>query len=54
MNLSLRNTSVPVLHKWFVEEFSGLLADGKTVVEFDYGERGIASVIEDLRTLAEE
>jgi ribosomal protein S18 acetylase RimI-like enzyme len=49
-----KKSSVRVLHKWFLEEFSGLLADGKTVVEFDYGEQGIGSVIEDLRTLAEE
>ena len=49
-----KKSSVRALHEWFTREFKSILADGKTVVEFDYGERGIDSVVVDLQTLAEE
>jgi hypothetical protein len=49
-----KKESVHALHEWFVHEFNGFLADGKTRAEFDYGEIGFASVVDDLRALAEE
>jgi ribosomal protein S18 acetylase RimI-like enzyme len=49
-----KKSSVRFLYNWFVKEFNGLLADGKTMARFDCGEHGIGSVVEDLRTLAEE
>jgi RimJ/RimL family protein N-acetyltransferase len=49
-----KKSSVRALHGWFVNEFKNLLADGETMVEFDFGELGIDSVVEDLRTLADE
>jgi RimJ/RimL family protein N-acetyltransferase len=49
-----KKSSVRSLYEWFIGEFKRPLADGKAVVEFDCGERGIDSVVTDLQTLAEE
>jgi len=49
-----KKSSVCALREWFIGEFKRPLADGKIVVEFDYGDLGIDRVVYDLQTFAEE